>query len=150
MFHFHYYGSSSLLVTKEFEKYNMLNFLTDHGHVSKEDSIRALGNADILISLVDDGKNGYDDAIAGIMTTKVFDYFLTGKPILSIGPILSNINTFAKEIKYNNYFSFESHETKSILSFLCLAQLNSKKMHSDNLCLPFFEEEFKKISNIFA
>ncbi len=140
-FVFCYCGPSSALVKKEFELYGLATQLIDRGMLTKDEAIKELYQADVLVSLIDDGKRKFDDTIAGLMTTKIFDYFLSGKKILNIGPKVSDINTFANEIKYTNYISFEAGDREGIKNFLfgCLENRKNDELQNKELRMPFFE-----------
>ena len=91
----HYYGGSSPLVRAEFEQFQLSPLLTDHGNVSKDESIRAIVGADLLLSLIHTDRVSKDPAVTGLMTTKVYDYLLSGNPILNIGPENAEVVQFA-------------------------------------------------------
>ncbi|HQT24834.1 hypothetical protein [Daejeonella sp.] len=146
----HYYGSSSKSINEEFGKYGLSSMLVDHGYVSKLISFQALQSAGLLISLVDDGKLPYDDAVAGIMTTKIFDYLLSGKPILNIGPVNCDVVKFASQINYANFYTFAALETNEIRQFIKdLFLLNQNQVIDNEVVIPNFEEEFTKVSGLF-
>ncbi len=143
---FHYFGTSSKLVVDEFCLFGFRDLLVDHGYVSKEDAILGLNSASVLISLIDSGEVKYDNSVAGLMTTKVFDYFITNKPILNIGPNKSDIIDFANEIKYKNFFSFEGNNILGIAKFFEEFISNSLCIdYSSNINLPEFDNDFNKI-----
>lgn len=146
----HYYGSSSKFIIDEFEKYGLSSVLVDHGYVSKLTSFQALQSASLLISLIDDGKLPYDDAVAGIMTTKIFDYLLTGKPILNIGPVNCDVVKFASQINYSNFYTFAALESNEIRQFIeDLFLLNRYQLIDNKSIMPDFEKEFTKVSCLF-
>jgi hypothetical protein len=143
---FHYFGTSSKIVVHEFKSYGFENLLINHGYVKKEAAILALNEASILLSFIDDGNSKFDSSVSGLMTTKVFDYFLTNKPILNIGPNGCDINILAEQIGYDNFFSFDGHDISGIKSFLekfLNDQLKVNKMQSSSL--PEFDFDFNKV-----
>ena len=149
---FHYYGATGKIIQKEFESYNFSRLLINHGFVTKIDSFKALEDADLLISLVDDGKRKFDDRIAGIMTTKVFDYFFSNKTILNIGPNAGDLNLFSKSIHYKSFYNFESYQQDLIYNFIKLFIENPKNFQNQNyniFQIPLFEDNFEKIQHIF-
>ena len=117
--------------------------------MSKE-SISSLYDADLLLSLVDSNdkidKNGI---YSGLMTTKIFDYFMSGKPILNISPKNSDIEIFAKKIKYKMFYNFIASDTIKIKSFI-LGQINKDKFEDNcNVQIPDFSQRFKELKNLF-
>lgn len=141
-----YYGQSSSLVINEFNKYDLGFLLVDYGYVSKVKSIKSLMESNLLVSLVDGSRKlNSNPALSGLMTTKIFDYFLSNKPILNISPKGSDIENFSKKINYNSFYSFNANETCKIRSFL-LKQMSSTQNSSSNIVdIPSFNNRFKQI-----
>lgn len=141
-----YYGQSSGLVVKEFNKYGLGFLLVDHGYVSKVKSIKSLIKSNVVVSLVDDSKKmNSNPALSGLMTTKIFDYFLSNKPILNISPKGSDIENFSKKINYNLFYSFNANETNKIKSFLLKQMSGSQNFPSNIVDIPSFNNRFKQI-----
>lgn len=143
----HYFGPSSELVKRDFLKMKSLSNLIDHGLVSKGDAITAVKSADILLSLVCDRKNCEDVAMSGVMTTKVFDYFLSGKPVLNIGPCNGDLNGFAREVGYVEFHSFSYSEVSWLSKFLFDAVLDLAKFRRrrSRVVMPDFGQAFQQI-----
>lgn len=149
---FHYFGATDKLVNEEFNTYDFSNLLINHGFVSKLESLKALEDADILVSLVDDGRRDYDQSIAGVMTTKVFDYFYSRKVILNIGPGEGDLNKFSHKIQYKSFYNFEANQINKIANFLNEFIGNPQKFKEldyNIFQIPLFDENFNKIQNIF-
>lgn len=143
----HYYGGCSAMVVKEFREYELGNCLNDHGMVSKENAIRALYGAHILLSLVHDSDTAVDPSITGLVTTKIFDYLLVNKPILNIGPPEAEVNRFARQIGAEMFHSFISSDVGSMAAFLKSAfdgQI-AKTPTSQKLQIPDFASDFNRI-----
>jgi hypothetical protein len=114
----HYYGGSSSLARREFESFGLWDRLVDHGFVSKEQSVEAILDADLLLSLIHTSSTASDPAVAGLMTTKVYDYLLSGNPILNVGPSDAEINRFAAQIGYSPFHSFRAEDTSGLHDFV--------------------------------
>ena len=84
-------------------------------------------------------------ALSGLMTTKIFDYFLSNKPILNISPKGSDIENFSKKINYNLFYSFNANETNKIKSFLLKQMSGSQNFPSNIVDIPSFNNRFKQI-----
>ena len=110
----HYYGDSSFVVRQEFEQFGVPALLTDHGRVSKDDSLRAMLDADLLLSLIHTDRVSSDPAVRGHMSTKIYDYFLSGVPILNIGPVNADVNAFAAAIGHPAFHSMPADDTAAI------------------------------------
>lgn len=147
---FHYCGTSAKMVQDEFDAAGFSHLLVNHSYVKKAEALELLKKATVLISLIDDGNRKYDASVAGLMTTKVFDYFLTGKPILNIGPTGCNTEAFAKEIGYIKFHSFEGRDIMGIRRFveMTASQSGNQVMHQ-RVVLPDFYSDFQKAFVLF-
>jgi len=143
----HYYGSTSNIVENDFRIQGMSDNLIDHGFVNKMESINAVKRADLLVSLVFDRSNSNRSSVNGLMTTKVFDYFLSGKPIINIGPPGADLNLFAQRVGYTEFHSFESIAVDELSEFLlnALRDLTNFRKRNVHVEMPDFSESFESI-----
>lgn len=114
----HYYGGNSSAVEEEFRHFGQSDRLFDHGNVSKIESIKAMLRADLLLSFVHTDRVSVSPAVAGLMTTKVYDYFLSGKPVFNIGPVDAEINKFARMIDYRLFHTFTADDIEGMQRWL--------------------------------
>ena len=142
----HYYGDASLVALSEFEQHGCSRLLTDHGKVSKDDSLRAMLDADLLLSLIHTDRMSSDPAVTGHMSTKIYDYFLSGNPILNIGPVNADVNRLAAEIGHAGFRSHPADDTPAIVRVLEDA-VNHRLPHTEPLAvqLPLFERTFSRV-----
>lgn len=143
----HYYGGCSEMVSREFDQFGLGRHLSDHGRVSKEDSIKAILGADLLLSLIHTESTSSSPSVSGLMTTKVYDYFLSGNPVLSVGPSDAEVNWFAKSIGYSNFFSFSADETELMACFLrqCLTKKPPPSKATNSVSMPDFATDLEQI-----
>jgi peptidoglycan/xylan/chitin deacetylase (PgdA/CDA1 family) len=143
----HYYGASSALAQREFAQFGLGECLVDHGKVSKDESVRAICGADLLLSLIHTDRVARDPAVAGHMSTKVYDYFLSGIPILNIGPTNADVKAFAASIRYAPFHSFPAGDTTEIAGFLKNA-VSGSTLHPVpplSVSLPRFEDDLSEV-----
>ncbi len=143
----HYFGGCSAMVRREFDRFGIGDLLVDHGMVSKAEAVAAILEADLLLSLVHAGEKSPDPSVSGLMTTKVYDYFLSGGPILNIGPFDAEVNRFAVDIGYTPFHSFVASDTKGLVSFLRDA-IDGEGLRSLEPCsleMPDFTTDFQVI-----
>ena len=117
----HYYGASSALAQREFAQFGLSPCLVDHGQVSKAQSVRAICGADLLLSLIHTDRIARNPAVAGHMSTKVYDYLLSGKPILNIGPVNAETTEFASRVGYGPFHPFTADDTSGLARFIAEA-----------------------------
>lgn len=143
----HYYGDSSIVARTEFRQFGLFNLLTDHGKVSKDESLRAMLDADLLLSLIHTDRVSSDPAVTGHISTKIYDYFLSGVPILNIGPINGEVNQLASQIGYRGFESIPAADTASIARVLENAVTTGRSAHREPLAvsLPLFDTTFSGI-----
>jgi hypothetical protein len=142
----HYYGPNSKLAKMEFSYFGLENILVDHGKVSKQKSIQAILSADLLLSLIDSGDfETLEPSRSGIITTKIFDYLLSGLPILNIGSPNLEIITFAKLIGYKDFQNIQAKSLNELKDFFQKFILNSEKLPINNIHMPDFSDNFTSI-----
>lgn len=118
LFRIHYLGSRSSWVIREFRKYGLEDILIDYGFVDKQIALEVMWNSDILISLIHNDVVAKDAGVRGIISTKIFDYVVTKKPILNICPSNSEVNELLHASEENNFYSFHSEQISDIHEFL--------------------------------
>lgn len=132
----HYYGGSSALARREFERAGLADRLVDHGKVPKQDALRAVIGADLLLSLIHTDRNAASPAITGLMTTKVYDYLLSGNPILNVGPVNAEAAYFAARMGYAAFHSFTAGDVEGLSGFLDRAVSHAASMKTTPLSVP--------------
>ena len=78
--HIHFYGHRQIGISELIYKNSASEYVTVHGHVSRELVLKEQQNADLLL-LLESGEN----AAKGVLTGKIFEYMISGKPVLSLG-----------------------------------------------------------------
>jgi hypothetical protein len=143
----HYYGDSSERVRQEFQQFDLADCLIDHGRVSKDDSLRAILGADVLLSLIHTDHVSASPAVTGLMTTKVFDYLLSGRPILNIGPLNAETSAFAARVGSREMHSFTADDRDGLVKVLDVAASGNLPRHAEplSMSLPDFEAELNTI-----
>lgn len=144
---FHYYGNNSIQAREEFCEFGLESCLNDHGRVSKSESISAILEADLLLSLIHTDSISKNPAVSGLLTTKVYDYFLSGNPILNISPVDAEINKFARMIDYNPFYTFiaEDHVGIGALLIDLLDNSGLKSQKPLSVKMPNFSDDFRRI-----
>ena len=110
----HYYGDASSEVTREFSEAGIIENLIDHGRVSKGEAVNALWHADLLYSVIHNDVVASSNGVKGIITTKIFDYLITGKPILNIAPDEAEIRKLISKMNLDNCLTYNSSQINEI------------------------------------
>ena len=74
-------GGNSSEVQKKIEERNLSNIVKCKGFIPKEEALQICMASHLLLMVV-----GFNQGSEGILTSKIFDYFLCKKPILAIVP----------------------------------------------------------------
>lgn len=135
-FIFHYVGSNGAIVEAQFKSQGFLDKLRLYGRLDKKDVFRYMHSADVLLSLVNLHHSLKDVGRQGVMTTKVFDYMIIGKPILNISSINAELNHFFDKIKYKKFYSYSAKQQIEIAK--CLNLFAEKKSNDK----PFFNASY--------
>ena len=111
------------------------------------EAISFVKRADLLLSLVSDRPSSKQAPFYGPMTTKVFDYFLSGKPIVNIGPPGAELNLFAKRIGYTEFYSFEYRQDYELAEFILKVLRDLANFRKRTVCveMPEFSNSFELI-----
>jgi len=143
----HYYGDSSVVARTEFHQFGLTNSLMDHGPVPKDDSLRAMLDADLLLSLIHTDRVSSDPAVTGHMSTKIYDYFLSGIPILNIGPVNAEVNDLATRIRHPAFHTTPADDTAAISRVLedMVTSSHFRKGEAMSVTLPDFDRAFSGI-----
>jgi hypothetical protein len=143
----HYYGDSSARIRQEFHQFDLADCLVDHGRVTKDDSLRAILRADALLSLIHSDRVSTSPAVTGLMTTKVYDYLLSGRPILNIGPVNAEAAALAARAGSSQFHTFTADDGNGLRTFLESALSKNLPASAEPLsvCLPDFEAQFNAI-----
>ena len=142
-----YYGDSSLVARTECQEFGLSQLLSDHGPVSKDDSLRAMLDADLLLSLIHTDRESSDPAVTGHMSTKIYDYLLSGVPILNIGPVNAEVNGFAVRVGHPAFHTLPADETAAMARLLedMVSTPQRPKWEALHVALPDFESTFSTI-----
>lgn len=141
---FHYYGYSSSQALDVFKSCGLESIFIDHKNVSKDNVLKAIHDADLLVSLVYDTEYSPDISVRGIMSTKIFDYLISNSNIINIGPKDNELTLFLKEKKFDGVFTFNATELDAIVEHI--KYLIENKMSEKSRCIDenmLWEEQFK-------
>ena len=114
----HYYGVSENLVNTQMSKTDIK--YKNYGLVNRESAVRAMLESDLLYSPVYESveKFCHDSKINGIMTTKIFDYIVSKRPILNIAPYSADLVNMSRVHNIKSFTNFSSTEIDLISDFI--------------------------------
>lgn len=141
----HYVGATFENLFLDGTNANLVH-VVNHGLVPRETAMSFMKNADLLLSLISTKSSSYaGPEITGLMTTKIFDYLLSGTPILNIAPSNCDATYFLTKYGGKSVVSLEADESELINNELGDFISNRKftRALDSKVNLPTFEEDFE-------
>lgn len=104
-------GAVSENVLQSIKKYNLSNYINNVGYVTHIESIKYQKKSQLLL-LIEIDSNDTKCIIPG----KLFEYIVSNRPILAMGPNGSDVEKIIKETNTGNYFCYDEYKSlKSII-----------------------------------
>lgn len=115
-------GNVEECVLKDIEKYELGNYVDNLGYMSHDKAIAFQQNSPVLLLLVNNTPNA-----KGILTGKLYEYMASGRPVLTIGHVQSDMADLLSETKTGFIVDFEDTEgmKKAILDLFEAYKNNS-------------------------
>ena len=107
-------GAVSEDVLSSIKKAGLSEFLDNQGYVSHKDAIKIQHSSQVLLLIEIDSK----DTMC-IIPGKLFEYMVSTRPIIAIGPKGADISTLIKETNTGEFFEYDGYEEikKILLDF---------------------------------
>ncbi|MGA1226441.1 MAG: glycosyl transferase family 1 [Tamlana sp.] len=111
-FQLNFIGSVSESVLNSINKYNLSNYINNIGYVFHKEAIAYQKKSQILL-LIEINSEDTKCIIPG----KLFEYMVSNRPILAIGPKSSDVEKIITETNTGKYFNYDDYESlkKTIL-----------------------------------
>ncbi|MEC3907995.1 glycosyltransferase [Tamlana sp. 2201CG12-4] len=104
-------GAVSENVLGSLRKNDLIDYINNVGYVSHKEAIKHQKSTQVLLLIEIDS-----DDTKCIIPGKLFEYMVSGRPIISIGPEGSDVEKIIKETNTGNYFNYDSYDSlKSII-----------------------------------
>jgi glycosyltransferase involved in cell wall biosynthesis len=116
----HYCGNSAARARASFQRYGVQDQLVEHGSLSKADATRLVASAHLALSIICSDARAENDALRGVITTKVFDYLLLDKDVLNIVPEGFEFHELAKKFRLLGLHNIDPSRVVEIAEFLKL------------------------------
>lgn len=105
-------GFVSETVLKSIKKYKLTNYVNEVGYVSHSESVKYQKKSQLLLLIEIDSED-----TRCIIPGKLFEYMVSNRPIIAIGPKWSDVEQIIKETNTGSYFNYQDSESlkKTIL-----------------------------------
>lgn len=110
-FQLNFIGAVSKNVLESIESYNLSNYINNVGYVSHKESITYQKNSQVLLLIEIDSEE-----TKCIIPGKLFEYLVSNRPIIALGPKGSDVESIIQETNTGNYFYYNDYKSlKSII-----------------------------------
>ncbi|MBU3822325.1 glycosyltransferase family 4 protein [Flavobacteriaceae bacterium XHP0103] len=123
-------GAVSENVLESIKKSNLTNYINNIGYVSHLESVRFQKKSQLLLLIEIDSEE-----TKCIIPGKLFEYMVSNRPILAIGPKQSDIEKIIKETNTGNYFCYEDYDAlkETLISHYTSFKNNTLESHAVGL-----------------
>jgi hypothetical protein len=105
-FQLNFIGSISEKVLKSIKKYNLSNCIHEVGYVSHQEAIIYQKKSQLLLLIEIDSED-----TKCIIPGKLFEYMISNRPIVAMGPKGSDVEKIIKETNTGHYFNYSDYES---------------------------------------
>ena len=105
-FQLNFVGSISENVLESLKKNNLSNYINKVGYVSHKEAIAFQNKSQLLLLIEIDS-----DDTKGIIPGKLFEYMISNRPIIAIGPKDSDVEKIIKETNTGHYFNYADYDS---------------------------------------
>ena len=105
-FQLNFIGSISEKVIESIKKLNLSNYIHEIGYVSHQEAIMYQKKSQVLLLIEIDSED-----TKCIIPGKLFEYMISNRPIVAIGPKGSDVEKIIKETNTGDYFNYSDYES---------------------------------------
>lgn len=110
-FQLNFIGAVSKNVLESIEYYDLSNYINNVGYVSHKESITYQKKAQVLLLIEIDSED-----TKCIIPGKLFEYMVSNRPIIALGPKGSDVENIIQQTNTGNYFYYDDYKSlKSII-----------------------------------
>ncbi|PWI29646.1 glycosyl transferase family 1 [Flavobacteriaceae bacterium LYZ1037] len=129
-FELHFIGSVSEEVLDSLKNNRLSNYINNHSYVAHNKAIEFQRKSQVLLLIEIDSEE-----TKCIIPGKLFEYMVSNRPILAIGPQASDIENVIKDTNTGSYFNYQDHDAikNTLLNFYKAYQDGSLQSHAIGL-----------------
>lgn len=119
-------GSVSKNVLKSLKSYYLSNYINELGYISHKEAIKYQKKSQLLLLIEIDSED-----TKCIIPGKLFEYMVSNRPMIAIGPNGSDVEKIIKETNTGHYFNYSDYESlkRIILEHYKAFQNNTLQSH---------------------
>jgi len=104
-FQLNFVGLISENVLESLKKYDLSKYINNVGYVSHKEALRFQKKSQILLLIEINS-----EATKGIIPGKLFEYMVSNRPIIALGPKASDVETIIKETNTGTYLYYDDYK----------------------------------------
>lgn len=135
-FQLRFVGFVSNNVMLSLKKKGLSNYIDNRGYVSHKQSVVFQKKSQILLLIEIDSEE-----TKSIIPGKLFEYMVSGRPIISIGPRGSDVENILDETNTGNYFSYGDYESLKRIILEHYNAFQKNKLHSNPIGLQKYHRK---------
>ncbi|WP_299554899.1 glycosyltransferase family 4 protein [Seonamhaeicola sp.] len=105
-FQLNFVGAVSGEVMQSLENYNLSSFVNDIGYISHKEAVKFQRKSQVLLLIEIDSED-----TRSIIPGKLFEYMVSNRPIMAMGPKGSDVEKLIKETNTGNYFYYSDYDS---------------------------------------
>nr|WP_303318042.1 glycosyltransferase family 4 protein [Flavivirga sp. MEBiC07777] len=135
-FQLNFIGAVSEEVLKTIKKYNLSDCTFELGYVSHKEAIVFQKKSQVLLLVEIDSED-----TKCIIPGKLFEYMVSNRPILAIGPKASDVEKIIKETNTGAYFNYDDYELLKTTILEYYKAFKGKKLQSNPIGLQKYSRK---------
>ncbi|OEK08582.1 glycosyl transferase family 1 [Flavivirga aquatica] len=135
-FKLNFVGAVSEEVLESIKKNNLSNYINNVGYVSHKEAVMFQRKSQILLLIEIDSED-----TKCIIPGKLFEYMVSNRPIIAIGPKASDVEKIIKETNTGNYFSYSDYKSLKIIILEHFHSFQNKTLQSHPIGLQKYHRK---------
>jgi glycosyltransferase involved in cell wall biosynthesis len=129
-------GAVGEQVLNSIRKYDLEEYVHQGGYVSHSEALQLQKSAQVLLLIEIDRKE-----TRGIIPGKLFEYMVSGRPILAVGPKESDIEVLLKKTNTGSYFLYPQKGEIKVFLLKCFQEYKNGTLKSHPIGLQEFSRK---------
>ena len=143
MFQLNFVGAVSKDILRSIEAHNLSQYVSLKGYVSHKDAIKFQKQSQVLLLIEIDSED-----TKCIIPGKLFEYMVSNRPILAIGPDGSDVHDILKTTNTGNYFLYNDYDAIKNTIISLFESFRSGELKSNGIGLQQYSR--KTLTSILA
>lgn len=135
-FQLNFIGSISENVLKSIDNNSLSNYIDNIGYISHKEAIKFQKKSQVLLLIEIDSEE-----TKGIIPGKLFEYMISNRPIIALGPKGSDVEKIIKETNTGNYFNYDDYKQLKTIILEHYKAYQNKSLQSNAIGLQKYHRK---------